>query len=1137
MKKWIGDKETHHNRGAAVVGPGGAVEDDSLHYLSEPSVSEDGDSTTTGALERSLLTSEDDDDYDDDDDDPADEVPPPPPPGPPPPRRHDSHGSGGADVASPGNTSLSSWESIAHVRSHNNNHRNNRVRIHFSPEQQPSRGVAAAYNYFAHPQQQHTNYYFQQQQQQQQHPRQQSHQAEQQLQNLIPPQPITAGVQHGSQQQHQPDIIPQEQTVNANQIRNASPNNTIPNKNEATTSVGTPNNNNNPMSYSNSVSTMSSVSTKGRQKLEAFIHDLREQSEGALQVAATHDPSILNTSTDDANSFASPDYLQQQQQQSASHDNQHTNSHRRQQKAAASVTTILRPPPPTTAHNHNNNNNNKDRSSISSRHRRISSVETELIGNTSDAYLEEEEDKGGLSDHNSDGHNPKEHLFSMEESPLKLNLSLLGDEEEPGVGDSCHDVTRTRLFTGQHESTDGGHHCDIAKAGSSQPQEQQQVSPSSLAPTPRNSNTNNSALLGDSNHTYSTTTTTDGDDDFFRNLALESHHSADDEQTQLRPPRKRGVGKPSSLHRRTRSGDGAAAALTTGGHDWKGMFKDKIRLPDAGDDDDEEDIGDHNISNKGKTLNGKALTKGDGNGNAKSFRKSTNINGETALFAMGTPDGSGASRTAARKQRRESRRTIAEKAAAAATERKIKKQYQEWANSPLWKMAGRKNRGGMDSSEISLGSIPSTIEPRFRNSSAAGSNDAGDSHQDEGEMLQRRNSLDTLGSGITMPSVFGHSRGRAYNRRGSTGSNQSIFSWISAFNDDADGSPHSDHHLQVHSNWSPQSASLASPFLHQRKQVHARQHHHQRSNTAMAGSGHFHSERGYGSSHPLTQQQQESFRKLLTQQQLQSLGSDSFRHLSPGSNAPLRGSPGADQLPPPPSLMTPVSDNVDFTRRNNEISEMLSSSDHITTSSSEEEDDEYNVMDNRVHEMHPRGSVLSLNRTEKEAEAKLLKRGSVQHVLRGGQRGGSPFANFGRKQAATGPRKFDRMSFLPKTSVLQDNHDQVDYPTYQCPRCQTIQREFFTVNSAPRQFETASGFLAFAFVAYVIASLYIFGLEVRHFELGFYDCTSSLSLIISIFLFCFMWVICRKDGQRWIASISQVRKKLAPACSPCLLDF
>ena len=1104
--KWGGDRGTHP-RGSAVR-PGGSLEDDSLHYLSEPSVSEDADSTTTGALERSLLTSEDDD-YDDPSHEDG-EVPPPPPPGPPPPRRHDSHGSGGADVASPGNTSLSSWESIAHVRSHNNNQRHNRVRIHFSPEQ-PRTNVAAAYNYFGHQQQQHANYYYQQQQQQQR----QQQQADQQPQYLIPPQASTAAGQHGSQQQ--PDIIPQEQTTNTHQnSNNASPNSTVPNTNETTTAsgVGASNNNNtNPMSYSNSysVSTMSSVSTQGRQKLNKFIHDLRQQSEGAVvEVAATDgddSPSVLNTSTEDNDSFALHSQpQQQQQQQSASDDN---NKNRRKQKAAAGVTSILRHPPPTTARN-NNNNNNMDTlvRSSSSRHRRISSVETELIGNTSDAYLEEEE---GMSDH-SDGHDkPKEHLFSMEESPLKLNLSLLGDEEDHGV-----DATGTRLFTGKHESSDGGNHRDTEKVESSQSQEQQQVPSLSLAPTPRNSNTNNSAILGNSNHTYSTTTT-DGDDAFFRGLALESYHSADDEQTQLRPPRKRGVGKPSSLHRRTRSGDGAAAALTTGGHDWKGMFKDKIRLPDAGDDDDddEEDGGHHNISNKGKPLNGKAITKGDDNGNAQSFHKNAKINGETALFAIGTPDGSRASRTAARKQRRESRqqhRTVAEKAAAVAKERKIKKQYQEWARSPLWKMAGRKDRGHMDSSEISLGSIPSTIEPRFNNSSAAGDVDSDDFHQDEGEVLQRRTSLDTIGSGLTMPSVFGHGGGRAHNRRGSTGSNHSIFSWISAFNDDpnADVSPHSDQRLQVHPNWSPQSASLASPFLQQRKQAHARQHYHQRSNTAMAGSGPSHSERGYGSNHPLTQQQQESFRRLLTQQQMQSLGSDSFRHLSPDSDAPFRGSPGVAQVPPPPHLMTSMSDNDDFARRQNELREILSSSDHTTTSSSEEEDDEYNVMDNRVHQMHPRGSVLSLNRAEEEAETELLKRGSVQHVLRSGQRGGSPFANFGRKQAATGPRKFDRMSFLPKTSVLLDNQDQVDYPTYQCPRCQTIQREFFTVNSAPRQFETASGFLAFAFVAYVIASLYIFGLEVRQIGSGFCYSNSSLSLNVSIFFVS----IRRKDGQR-----------------------
>lgn len=84
----------------------------------------------------------------------------------------------------------------------------------------------------------------------------------------------------------------------------------------------------------------------------------------------------------------------------------------------------------------------------------------------------------------------------------------------------------------------------------------------------------------------------------------------------------------------------------------------------------------------------------------------------------------------------------------------------------------------------------------------------------------------------------------------------------------------------------------------------------------------------------------------------------------------------------------------------------------------------------------------------------------------------SPFA-FNRKTAG---RKFDRRQFLPQTSTIDDGLED-KYPTYICPVCKTRQREFFTVSSAPRQFESAGGHIAVYFTIYVVASLYIFGLQ------------------------------------------------------------
>jgi hypothetical protein len=70
----------------------------------------------------------------------------------------------------------------------------------------------------------------------------------------------------------------------------------------------------------------------------------------------------------------------------------------------------------------------------------------------------------------------------------------------------------------------------------------------------------------------------------------EGYHSADDEKTAANArPRTRIKTKPTLEHRRSRSGDGAAATLVTGGTDWKGMEQDKIPFPiGEGDDDDDE---------------------------------------------------------------------------------------------------------------------------------------------------------------------------------------------------------------------------------------------------------------------------------------------------------------------------------------------------------------------------------------------------------------------------------------------------------------------------------------------------------------------------------------------------------------------
>jgi hypothetical protein len=73
--------------------------------------------------------------------------------------------------------------------------------------------------------------------------------------------------------------------------------------------------------------------------------------------------------------------------------------------------------------------------------------------------------------------------------------------------------------------------------------------------------------------------------------------------------------------------------------------------------------------------------------------------------------------------------------------------------------------------------------------------------------------------------------------------------------------------------------------------------------------------------------------------------------------------------------------------------------------------------------------------------------------------------------------KFDRRQFLPQTSTNYGNAGETKYPTFVCPNCKMRQREFFTVSSAPKQYESEGTVLSLFFALYVVASLFIFGLQ------------------------------------------------------------
>lgn len=120
-----------------------------------------------------------------------------------------------------------------------------------------------------------------------------------------------------------------------------------------------------------------------------------------------------------------------------------------------------------------------------------------------------------------------------------------------------------------------------------------------------------------------------------------------------------------------------------------------------------------------------------------------------------------------------------------------------------------------------------------------------------------------------------------------------------------------------------------------------------------------------------------------------------------------------------------------------------------------------NTVDDKIHpyEFEPDG----LEKARRAVNFKPLLEGGKK-VLES-----APFSNVTRRFS-----KPDRRRFLPESGFDDDNEK---YPTFVCPVCKTRQREFFTVTNAPKQFESASGYIAFYFGVYVIAALYIFGLQ------------------------------------------------------------
>jgi hypothetical protein len=219
-----------------------------------------------------------------------------------------------------------------------------------------------------------------------------------------------------------------------------------------------------------------------------------------------------------------------------------------------------------------------------------------------------------------------------------------------------------------------------------------------------------------------------------------------------------------------------------------------------------------------------------------------------------------------------------------------------------------------------------------------------------------------------------------------------------------------------------------------------------------------------------------------------------FNHQHTQNRLSIYGIPGP--IPPPPThhsnLRMPdksspmfTSDNQLLHRRQlSDIPKRAHSFDHLHSDENPENESDFfigelddpNVDVNTPHVED--GSYFSSDDDDSLEFERNINRLHAAHyeerVLR--QNAGVTFSPFSSNQQKVSSST-DRRRYLPQTSMDGGDQDGSKYPTYICPICNTRQREFFTVTSAPRQFEGPGGFIAFYFAIYVIVSLYIFGLQ------------------------------------------------------------
>jgi len=451
------------------------------------------------------------------------------------------------------------------------------------------------------------------------------------------------------------------------------------------------------------------------------------------------------------------------------------------------------------------------------------------------------------------------------------------------------------------------------------------------------------------------------------------NHSADDENTVVRPRRKRSfssTGKPVPGHRRTRSGDEAAATLMTGGTDWAGMEHDRLPLPPIpGEQDDEDDDENEEAElvnaerfDEVNQLKKSGVGSKAGIGGIFGRKKSRPSQGEPKRYssAGSASGGSFLSERQERRAQKEKRR-----------QEQLKKDSIDGLNDPY--LLSDTSDENAASNKLT-GKVPtkqkSSVKPGF--AVARGMIPSGRSNPD-------LNRLDSPGSS---PSQFSQSKKNppagSYKRHGSESSlesvnDASVFSWIS------------------------KGVSVVSSKVGNRLP------------TRVAKS--------LGT-------------RTLNLKQHEESGSDHSDHSDENHSHHSE----------PPSH--------------------TSSTDYLLPAENPQA-----TLDPLDHESSYHEAEWSAPSSESSL-CKRRRRVSEEKHRR--------IAEF--EKHVNSFSHADRSTFKPRSSY-EDQEKNKTFPTFICPRCSTRQRQYVTVANAVKQFESPAGYLAFYFGIYVIAALFIFGLE------------------------------------------------------------